>query len=204
MAAHGQILDFVGACPYFRAMSAWYAFSRLHQFNCLTLPCLFRILICGLTLFKGFGYFQLDHMNRHRIRDEIASIKPLDPLEVAHQADALAWVDSGAELTRLIKPATPPKHLVSYFAVANAASILLVDHKNAQLWLPTGGHVEPGEHPRETVSRELAEELGFLAAHEIGENGICSNVVKNIPACSTMQPVRRADLWNRLGPTDWY
>lgn len=107
-------------------------------------------------------------MNRRRIRDEIASIKPLDPLEVAHQADALAWVDSGAELTRLIKPATPPKHLVSYFAVANAASILLVDHKNAQLWLPTGGHVEPGEHPRETVSRELVEELGFPAPHEIG------------------------------------
>jgi 8-oxo-dGTP pyrophosphatase MutT (NUDIX family) len=58
--------------------------------------------------------------------------------------------------------------LVSYFAVVNSDSILLVDHKDAQLWLPTGGHVEPGEHPRETVSRELAEELGFLASHVIG------------------------------------
>ena len=39
--------------------------------------------------------------------------------------------------------------------------ILLVDHKNARLWLPSGGHVEPGEHPRTTVVRELREELGL-------------------------------------------
>ena len=46
-------------------------------------------------------------------------------------------------------------------------SILLVDHKNAQLWLPPGGHVEEGEHPRDTVAREAREELGFTPAHEI-------------------------------------
>lgn len=45
--------------------------------------------------------------------------------------------------------------------------MLLVDHKNAQLWLPPGGHVEPGEHPRDTVAREIREELGFIPAHEI-------------------------------------
>jgi 8-oxo-dGTP pyrophosphatase MutT (NUDIX family) len=57
--------------------------------------------------------------------------------------------------------------LVSYFAVVDADHILLVDHKKAQLWLPAGGHVEPGEHPRTTVLRELKEELGFAAAHAI-------------------------------------
>jgi 8-oxo-dGTP diphosphatase len=107
-------------------------------------------------------------MFRSHIRVEIASIQPLDPLEAADQADALAWIDSGVELIRQSKPAMPPKHLVSYFAVVSGASILLVDHKNAELWLPTGGHVEPNEHPRDTVSRELLEELGFSAAHEIG------------------------------------
>jgi ADP-ribose pyrophosphatase YjhB (NUDIX family) len=45
--------------------------------------------------------------------------------------------------------------------------MLLVDHKNAQLWLPPGGHVEEGEHPRATVAREIREELGFSPAHEI-------------------------------------
>ncbi len=109
-------------------------------------------------------------VQRQCIRNEIASIVPLDPLEAQHQADALAWVDSGAQLIRQAKPATPPKHLVTYFAVVDAADphILLVDHKNAQLWLPAGGHVEPGEHPRDTVTRELLEELGFPTAHAIG------------------------------------
>ncbi len=106
-------------------------------------------------------------MHRGSIRSEIASIAPLDALEAKHRADALAWVDSGAELIRQAKPATPPKHLVSYFAVVDGSHILLVDHKNARLWLPAGGHVEPGEHPRETVARELQEELGFTAAHAI-------------------------------------
>ena len=47
--------------------------------------------------------------------------------------------------------------------------ILLVDHKNADLWLPTGGHVEPGEDPRATVVRELHEELGLTATiDEVG------------------------------------
>ncbi len=105
---------------------------------------------------------------RPQIHSEIDSIVPLDATEAAHRADALAWIASGAELCRLAKPAHPPKHLVSYFAVVDGESILLVDHKNAQLWLPSGGHVEPGEHPRATVARELFEELGFHASHEIG------------------------------------
>jgi 8-oxo-dGTP diphosphatase len=57
--------------------------------------------------------------------------------------------------------------LVAYFAVVDADHILLVDHKNAQLWLPAVGYVELGEHPRTTVLRELEEELGFTAAHDI-------------------------------------
>ena len=102
-----------------------------------------------------------------QIRTEIELIRPFDEIERKHQTDALKWVDSGAELFRLAKPATPPKHLVSYFAVIDEQSILLVDHKNAQLWLPTGGHVEPQEHPRTTVMRELEEELGFSCPHPV-------------------------------------
>lgn len=98
---------------------------------------------------------------RSAIREEIASIEPFDDLERAHIGDALAWIDSGAELCRVKKPADPPKHLVSYFVVVDDEHVLLVDHKNARLWLPTGGHVEPGEHPRVTAARELREELGL-------------------------------------------
>src|SRR5258708_1773347 len=106
---------------------------------------------------------------RAAIRREVASIQPWDALEEIHQVDTLAWIDSGAPLFRIAKPATPPRHLVSYFAVIDGREILLVDHKSAQLWLPPGGHVEPGEHPRDTVVRELREELGFVAGHYIAQ-----------------------------------
>lgn len=108
-------------------------------------------------------------MMRAAIRREVASIRPFDEQEEIHRLDALAWIDAGAPLFRTAKPATPPKHLVAYFAVVDGREILLVDHKSAQLWLPPGGHVEPEEHPRETVQRELLEELGFAAGHDITE-----------------------------------
>lgn len=104
---------------------------------------------------------------REHIRNEIAAIAPLDDLERVHIAEALAWIDSGAELCRLAKPAVPPMHLVSYVVVVDDDHVLLVDHRNAQLWLPPGGHVEPGEHPRATAVREIEEELGVVPRHEI-------------------------------------
>ena len=105
---------------------------------------------------------------RQKIRDEILSISPFDDLERHDVSSCLAWVDSGVELCRVAKPAMPPMHLVAYFAVLDDGHVLLVDHRNAKLWLPPGGHVEPGEHPRVTVARELEEELGFAAPHPIG------------------------------------
>lgn len=98
---------------------------------------------------------------RSEIRREIERIQPLDSIEQATQHDALAWIDSGVEICRLEKPAVPPKHLVSYFALVDGDHILLVDHINAELWLPTGGHVEPGEHPRNAALREAEEELAI-------------------------------------------
>ncbi len=104
-----------------------------------------------------------------RVRSELSEIKPHDATEHEHLSNAVAWVESGAPLFRIAKPAVPPKHLVSYFAVIDGGHILLVDHKNAQLWLPTGGHVEPDEDPRATVVRELKEELGLeIALDEVG------------------------------------
>jgi len=98
---------------------------------------------------------------RHEIRDEVSAIEPVDAKEERTKQNILGWIDSGVELCRLEKPATPRKHLISYFVVIDFPYILLVDHINAQLWLPTGGHVDPGEHPRDTVIREAAEELSL-------------------------------------------
>lgn len=81
-------------------------------------------------------------MFREQVRAEVEAIEPLDALEREHQADVLAGIDSGAELFRVANPATPPKHLVASFAVVDGDHILLVDPRDARLWLPTGGHVE--------------------------------------------------------------
>ena len=98
---------------------------------------------------------------RSAIRQEVELIQPLDDLEHQTKRDVLAWIDSGVELCRLEKPATPPQHLISYFVVTDGDHVLLVDHINAELWLPTGGHVDPDEHPRDTALREAQEELSL-------------------------------------------
>jgi len=56
---------------------------------------------------------------------------------------AKGWIDSGAQIFRLMKPETPDPHLVAYFLLLDPAQkkVLLVDHKKAGLWLPSGGHV---------------------------------------------------------------
>ena len=95
----------------------------------------------------------------------LSTINAFDDIEVAHLDDAIAWIKSGRSLYRTIKPNTPNKHLVSYFVVIDEIQqkILLTEHKRAQLWLPAGGHVEPNEHPTETVKRECLEELNLEA-----------------------------------------
>ncbi len=100
---------------------------------------------------------------RQQIRSEVEMIRAGDREEAAAVADVLNWIDSGLPLCRTAKPATPPKHLIAYFVVVDGDHVLLVDHINAGLWLPTGGHVEPAEHPRDTVRREVREELGIEA-----------------------------------------
>ncbi|HEX7536189.1 MAG TPA: NUDIX domain-containing protein [Dermatophilaceae bacterium] len=97
--------------------------------------------------------------------DLVTRIQPFDETERAHRAAAICWLESTDDVFRRVRPATPPKHLVSYCVVADPGdlSIFLVDHVNAGLWLPPGGHVEPDDHPLETARRELAEELNLDA-----------------------------------------
>lgn len=102
---------------------------------------------------------------RSKIHQVVTTISPLDKAEKENVRFVLDWIESGCEIFRTEKPATPETHLVSYFVIASPDmdQILLVDHKKAGLWLPPGGHVEPGEDPKETVRREAKEELGIEA-----------------------------------------
>jgi 8-oxo-dGTP pyrophosphatase MutT (NUDIX family) len=113
--------------------------------------------------------------SRRQLLKTLKGIDAWDELERSHLATATQWVESGAPLWRVRKPDVPPIHLVSYFVVLNekalneevpsedAPEILLVAHRKAGLWLPTGGHVEPGEHPWEAARRECREELDIQA-----------------------------------------
>jgi 8-oxo-dGTP diphosphatase len=99
------------------------------------------------------------------IADLVRGIEPFDDLERSQLTETLAWVSSGVALFRLQKPATPKKHLVAYFLVIDikTQAVLLVHHRKAEQWLPTGGHIEPDEHPATTVIREAREELQLEA-----------------------------------------
>jgi len=102
---------------------------------------------------------------RNDIKKVVQSINPLDTLESQHINETVKWIDSGKELFRIKKPDVPDKHLVSYFCLFDQKEqkVLLVEHKKALLWLPPGGHVDPGEHPTKAASRECLEELHIEA-----------------------------------------
>jgi len=95
----------------------------------------------------------------------VSGIEPTDDLGREYSRNALSWLAGTDDIFRRVKPLTPSPHLVSYFLLVDrsAGSVLLCDHRLSGLWLPSGGHVEPGEHPLGTVGREAAEELGVTA-----------------------------------------
>jgi 8-oxo-dGTP pyrophosphatase MutT (NUDIX family) len=105
-------------------------------------------------------------MSRDKLASEIRAIHPCDALESEQIEATLAWIASSAPLYRLSRADDPPQHLVSYFILfdPDQRKLLLVDHKKAGLWLPSGGHVEVDEEPQATVRREVREELGIEAA----------------------------------------
>ncbi|MCX7337996.1 MAG: NUDIX hydrolase [Alphaproteobacteria bacterium] len=104
-------------------------------------------------------------MTKNHLSAIVSNIIPFDDLEKDHIEDTLTWIKSGEPLYRITSPDIPNKHLVCYFVLFDelASKILLVDHKKAGLWLPTGGHVDIDEDPMDTVKRECAEELNCQA-----------------------------------------
>jgi 8-oxo-dGTP diphosphatase len=95
----------------------------------------------------------------------LRGVAPFDDLETEHLDAVHTWLDSTDDVFRRAKPATPSPHLVSYFVPVDAAAqeVLLVEHRKSGLWLPPGGHLEPGEDPWDAAVRECREELGIQA-----------------------------------------
>jgi 8-oxo-dGTP pyrophosphatase MutT (NUDIX family) len=117
------------------------------------------------TVIAGDAQDGSDSGSRAALERLVAGIDPWDELEAEQQAATAEWISTGASLYRADRPDAPATHLVSYFVVFDERrrELLLVAHRKAGLWLPTGGHVETGEHPWDTVVRECREELGVPA-----------------------------------------
>ena len=96
------------------------------------------------------------------VAELLQALPVLDAVETEHRQRALAWLASTDDIFRRTKPATPDPHLVTYVVLVDPATseVLLTDHRLSGLWLPPGGHVDPGEPPADAARRELGEELG--------------------------------------------
>ena len=115
------------------------------------------------------------------VYDLVSVLVPADDVEAHHRQEVLRWLRSTDDVYRRVKPATPLRHLVSYVVPIDPAdgSVLLVDHINAGLWLPPGGHVEPDEHPADTARREAQEELGVVVA-DVEERPVFVTVTETV------------------------
>jgi hypothetical protein len=78
--------------------------------------------------------------------DLVVGINLHDSIEQQHINDTVAWIKGKEKIFRISKPDNRDKHLVSYFVMFDQAKekILLVDHKKAELLLPSGGHNTSG------------------------------------------------------------
>lgn len=47
--------------------------------------------------------------------------------------------------------------------VVDGEKVLMLKHRKLGMWLPPGGHIEPGELPDEAAVREVLEETGIYA-----------------------------------------
>jgi 8-oxo-dGTP diphosphatase len=144
------------------------------------------------------------------VYDLVSDLVPGDQLEAAHRVETLRWLETTDDIYRRHPPMTPPRHLVAYMLLVDnrAGAMLLVDHIMAGLWLPAGGHVEPGERPIDTVLRETKEELGIDAAFHpvLGERPVFVTSPRR-PGARTSTPTSasgscsmRAEVW-RSPPT---
>jgi 8-oxo-dGTP diphosphatase len=75
----------------------------------------------------------------------------------------IAWLPRPNECQTVLSSHLPSQELVTTaLMLAFAGDRLLMTNLRSRGWDIPGGHVEPGEHPEETVRREVHEETGAM------------------------------------------
>ena len=67
--------------------------------------------------------------------------------------------------------ATPVREFTVAVFVVHEGRVLLLFHPKLGMWLPPGGHIEPGELPDDAAVREVFEETG-VRARLVGDRGL--------------------------------
>lgn len=95
---------------------------------------------------------------RDRVRQSVATKRPIDDAERACIADFLTRFDA---LPRPFDEHADPVHVTGSAIVVGVRGVLLIKHKSLGIWLQPGGHVEPAESPWDGALREAHEETGL-------------------------------------------
>ncbi len=80
----------------------------------------------------------------------------------------------------------PDKHFTATGFLVRDGKVLLVNHRKLKMWLPIGGHVEPGEDPAQTLHREAREEAGLDVEIVAEALQFDTDVAKGLPRPETI------------------
>lgn len=78
------------------------------------------------------------------------------------------------------------KHFTATGFLVRNGRVLLLKHRKLDMWLPFGGHVDPGEDPIEALHREAREETGFEIEIVGDRLEICEDSVRALPRPETI------------------
>lgn len=129
-------------------------------------------------------------MHHQHLQTEITSLENNNNID----PDILLKFLKRLKQPKYIREESPSDHFCVFFLPIDLKTqqIYLGHHKKAGDWIPPGGHIEPNEHPLDTVKREMFEELQFKLTNE--EVRLFDLTIKNINkphrACK-----RHYDLW---------
>lgn len=103
-------------------------------------------------------------MHHQHLQNEITSLKNNKHIDPTNYQKFLNRLNN----PKYIRTENPSDHFCVFFLPIDikAKEIYLGHHKKANDWIPPGGHIEPNEHPLNTIKREMFEELQYKLTNE--------------------------------------